>query len=116
MESHPQVTTRNGTGSNLCHSRRPIRLITYLAPNLFWFYNFLSRYLAKKLCYPTELLIGSDYAQLPWRADIAFVCGLPYVEHARSGITRIEPLVAPVLSGERYGGQSLYFSDVIVRR
>jgi phosphonate transport system substrate-binding protein len=28
----------------------------------------------------------------------------------------MEPLVAPVLAGERYGGQPIYFSDVIVRQ
>jgi hypothetical protein len=47
MESLSQVTTRNGTGRTLCRSRRPLRLITYLAPNLFWFYQFVRRYLEK---------------------------------------------------------------------
>src|SRR5260370_5445597 len=116
MASLSQVPTRTGAGRTLCRSRRPLRLITYLAPNLFWFYKFVSRYLAKKLRIPTELLVGSDYAQLPGRGDLAFVCGLPYVEHTRLGVPRIEPLVAPVLRGDRYGGKPLYFSDVIVRR
>jgi phosphonate transport system substrate-binding protein len=91
-------------------------VITYLAPNLFWFYRFISRYLARKLRYPTELLVESDYALLAGQADLAFVCGLPYVEHTERGIAPIEPLVAPVLPGERYGGRPIYFSDVIVRR
>jgi phosphonate transport system substrate-binding protein len=91
-------------------------VLTYLAPNLFWFYQFVSRYLATKLRYPTELSVGSDYAQLHERADLAFICGLPYVEHTLLGIPRFEPLVAPVLTGERYGGKPIYFSDVIVRR
>jgi phosphate/phosphite/phosphonate ABC transporter binding protein len=116
MESLSHVTTRNGTRRTPGRSRRPLRLITYLAPNLFWFYQFVSRYLAKKLQYPTELSVGSDYAELRGRADLAFVCGLPYVEHTRLVMPRIEPLVAPVLSGERYGGKPIYFSDVIVRQ
>jgi phosphonate transport system substrate-binding protein len=91
-------------------------LITYLAPNLFWFYEFVSRYLARKLHCRTELLVGSSYAQLPQQADLAFICGLPYVEHSRIGVQRFEPLAAPVLRGERYGGKPVYFSDVIVRR
>jgi len=96
--------------------RRPIQLTTYLAPNLFWFYEFVSRYLAKMLRCPTDLAVGTDYTRLPGRADLAFLCGLPYVEHTRQGVPRLEPLVAPVLRGERYGGRPIYFSDVIVRK
>jgi phosphonate transport system substrate-binding protein len=91
-------------------------LVSYLAPNLFWFYQFVSLYLEKKLRYPTKLSVGTDYLQLPVEADIAFVCGLPYVEHTRLGVRRIEPLVAPVLRGKRYENKPLYFSDVIVRQ
>lgn len=96
-------------------TRRALRLITYLAPNLFWFYEFVSRYLARKLRYPTELLVETDYAELS-RADMAFICGLPYVEHGRLGLPPFEPLAAPVLTGKRYGGKAIYFSDVIVGR
>jgi phosphonate transport system substrate-binding protein len=116
MKSLFQMTTRNRTGRILSRSRRPLRLITYLAPNLFWFYQFVSRHLAKKLRYPTEISVGSDYAQLRERADIAFICGLPYVEHTLPGNPHFEPLVAPVLTGDRYGGKPIYFSDVIVHR
>ena len=114
MEILSRRKIENGTGRTLCR-RRPIRVITYLAPNLLWFYEFVSRYLSKRLCYPTEFAVGSDYSRLPGRADIAFVCGLPYVELARPGLPRMKPLVAPVLRGERYGGKAIYFSDVIVR-
>ena len=116
MQNFPQVATRNSTGRTRCRSGRPLRLVTYLAPNLFWFYEFVSRHLGKKLRYPTELSVGSDYAQLRDRADLAFICGLPYVEHTLLGVPRFEPLVAPVLTGERYRGKPVYFSDVIVRR
>src|SRR5262249_20618515 len=43
--------------------------------------------------------------------DLAFVCSLPYVEHEHL----VEPVAAPVLSGQRYGGEPVYFSDVVVR-
>jgi len=115
MEALSKMTMRNGNKTTRCRSVRPLRLITYLAPNLFWFYEFVSRYLAKMLHCPTELAVGADYRQLPGQADIAFLCGLPYVEHTRLGLPRMEPLVAPVLRGERYGGRPIYFSDVIVR-
>jgi phosphonate transport system substrate-binding protein len=91
-------------------------LLTFLAPNLLWFYQFISNHLAEKLGYPTELALGSDYAQLQGQADLAFVCGLPYVEHTRLARPCVEPLVAPVLRGRRYGGRPVYFSDVVVRR
>jgi phosphonate transport system substrate-binding protein len=99
-----------------CRSTPPLRIVTFLAPNLFWFYDFVSRYLQKKLRFPTELSVGTDYAQLAGQADMAFVCGLPYVEHTRTARPAIEPLAAPVLSGQRYLGRPIYFSDVIVRK
>ncbi len=98
----------------LCGSRRPLQWASYLAPNLFWFYELVSRYLARKLHYPTTFSAGANYAQLG-RADFAFVCGLAYVDLRDRAAIRMEPLVAPVLRGERYGGKPIYFSDVIVR-
>jgi len=115
LESPSQETTRNGKPRLHCCRHRPLQLITHLAPYLLWFYEFISRYLAKELRCPTELSVGTDYAQLSGQVDIAFVCGLPYVELTRLGVLRMVPLVAPVLKGERYGGRPLYFSDVIVR-
>jgi phosphonate transport system substrate-binding protein len=34
----------------------------------------------------------------------------------REGISPAEPIAAPVLQGDRYGGKPIYFSDVIVHR
>jgi phosphonate transport system substrate-binding protein len=96
-------------------SYRTLRVVTFLAPKLFWFYEFITRYLEKKLRYPMGLSVGTDYCQLAGGADIAFVCGLPYVEHTRNGGPAIEPLAAPVLCGHRYHSRPIYFSDVIVR-
>ncbi len=94
----------------------PLRFVTFLAPNLLDFYQFLTRYLAEKLGLPATLSVGSSYEELSDRADVAFVCGLAYVERARRGEAAVEPLAAPVLHGERYGGKPVYYSDVIVRR
>ena len=116
VKNHLQAAVSNGRRRIVGRPPRPLRLMTFLAPNLFWFYRFIGRYLAKRLRYPTELFVGSDYAQLQGRVDLAFVCGLPYVEHTRRALPSLEPLVAPVLQGERYGGKPIYFSDVIVRR
>ena len=45
-------------------------------------------------------------------AQLAFICGLPYTVRA----AWLQPLAAPVHAGARYGDQSIYFSDVVVRR
>lgn len=44
-------------------------------------------------------------------AQLAFMCGLPYVRRA----ARLVPLAAPVQAGERYAGRPVYFSDVVVQ-
>jgi ABC-type phosphate/phosphonate transport system substrate-binding protein len=110
-------TSRRNEATHSIHgSFRPLRIVTFLAPNLLWFYEFVSRYLEKKLTYPAKLSVGSDYAQLAGGADIAFVCGLPYVEHPLTNWPGIEPLAAPVLCGQRYHCRPIYFSEVIVRK
>jgi phosphonate transport system substrate-binding protein len=49
------------------------------------------------------------------RADVGFLCGLLYTHLTAQETCPVELLAAPVLSGTRYRGQPLYFSDVIVR-
>ncbi len=94
----------------------PLRFVTFLAPNMQSVYQFITRYVGKRLGLPAELHVGMSYAQLNDEVDIGFVCGLPYVQLAQRGEPPVEPLAAPVLKGARYGGRPIYFSDVIVRR
>jgi phosphonate transport system substrate-binding protein len=49
------------------------------------------------------------------RIDVCWMCGLPYVWRSDRGDGGVELLAAPVMSGPRYGGQPVYFSDVVVR-
>jgi phosphonate transport system substrate-binding protein len=79
-------------------------------------YRFITRYVEERLGLPTELYVGSSYEQLHTEADVAFVCGLPYVELTRQGESPVEPIAAPVIQGDRYGGRPIYFSDVVVHR
>lgn len=61
---------------------------------------------------------------LPWQereqrfetGDIhaIWMCGLPYILRADQGDLPIELLAAPVMVGERYQHQPVYFSDVVV--
>ncbi len=47
--------------------------------------------------------------------DLGWICGTPYVCHTDAPDPRFGLLVAPVQAGARYGGQPVYFSDVVVR-
>ncbi|MFL5243230.1 MAG: phosphate/phosphite/phosphonate ABC transporter substrate-binding protein [Gemmataceae bacterium] len=95
---------------------RPLRAVTFLAPKLFWFYEYLCCYLEKKLHNPITLSVGSSYDELPGEVDLAFLCGLPYIELVRRDGAVFEPIAAPILMGKRYEGRPVYFSDVVVRR
>ncbi len=94
---------------------RTLRCATFLAPNLFWLYEYVTRRLGERLGCRAQLVVGRTYAELHG-VDVAFVCGLPYVESTDEGVPPVEPLAAPVLHGERYRDQPIYYSDVIVRR
>lgn len=95
---------------------RPMRFVTFLAPNLLPFYAALARHVSARLHRPVEIVVGTSYQMLTTTADVAFVCSLAYLEVAdqREGI--LQPVAAPVLRGRRYGGRPIYFSDVVVRR
>jgi ABC-type phosphate/phosphonate transport system substrate-binding protein len=92
---------------------RTLRVRTYLAPSLRPLYERVSEELSHALGLSATLRDGRDPRELARDdVDVAFVCGLPYVELS----DHLELLGAPVLAGERYGGRPVYFSDVIVRR
>jgi len=48
--------------------------------------------------------------------DVLWICGLPYVWNWQTDPGAVSLLAAPVATGERYGGDAVYFSDVVVRR
>ena len=73
---------------------RTLRVATYLAPHLFWFYEFVAGCIGRRLGLAVELAADLTYDDLG-NVDLAFVCSLPYVEWAHL----VEPLAAPVLSG-----------------
>jgi phosphonate transport system substrate-binding protein len=97
-------------------TRRPLRIATFLAPDLFPLYAYLVRRLGECLGVATEIFVGTSYEQLLTEADAGFVCGLAYIELLHGPEPPLEPLAAAVLQGQRYGGRPVYFSDVIVRR
>ena len=50
------------------------------------------------------------------RIDVGWICCTWYVMKKAASSSRIRLLAAPVMSGGRYGGRPVYFSDVVVRR
>jgi phosphonate transport system substrate-binding protein len=97
--------------------RAPLRFATFLAPNMLPVYRFLAERIGDRLGRPVELLVGTSFDQFQLgTADLGVVCGLPYVWLADRQPRPVEPLAAPILAGDRYGGRPVYYSDVIVRR
>jgi phosphonate transport system substrate-binding protein len=92
-----------------------LRLATFLAPNLLPLYRFLADRIGRRLGRPVDLVVGTSFDQFErGAADLGVICGLPYVWLADRRPRPVEPLAAPVLRGDRYGGRPVYFSDVIV--
>jgi len=97
-------------------SRRVLRFASFLAPSVYPVYEYISEYVGRKLGLPTQLEIGTSFAQFEEdRADVGFICGLPYVRLRQQPSPPVELLAAPILQGARYEGRPIYFSDVIVR-
>jgi phosphonate transport system substrate-binding protein len=92
-----------------------LRFATFLAPSMERVYGWIAGAVAARVGTSAELHVGRDYGELAdGRADVAFLCGLPYVHLADVANPTVVVLAAPILSGDRYGGRPIYFSDVIV--
>ena len=112
----PRTTAVPGSPP-LVHVVPPVtlRFVSFLAPKLLGFYTFLAEQVARNFRCHVDVVVGTSYDELD-SADVAFVCGLAYVERTRHGGCPVEPIAAPVVRGARYDGRPIYFSDVIVHR
>lgn len=59
-------------------AKRTLHAVTFLAPNMLPVYHFMMEHLSTKLGCEIELTVGLDYHEI-FQADLAFICGLPYV-------------------------------------
>ncbi len=96
-----------------------LKLVSYLAPNMFWFYEAVGAYLSRELDIEVDIVQSpedplKDPLLLEDRLDIAFICGLPFVRHYRVAPNQLEAIVAPVMQAKRYQNRPVYFSDIIV--
>ncbi len=96
-----------------------IKLVSYLAPNMFWFYSAVGAYLSRVLDVEIEIVQSqcdplSDPLLLQDRLDLMFICGLPFIRYDRTFPHQLRAIVAPVMQATRYQGRPVYFSDIIV--
>ena len=97
-------------------SAHPLSFVSFLAPSMQPVYEAITAYVAKVLGRPTQYYTGTSFGQFTTAgADFGFSCGLPYVLLTRRPNPVVQLVAAPVLQGERYHHQPIYFSDVIVR-
>src|SRR5256885_6409233 len=97
-----------------------LQAYSYLAPNLFWFYEAISAAFSRALDRPFHLEASAfdpleDPALLADAVDVAFMCGLPFTLRNQGQPGQFAVLGAPVPQLARYGDRAVYFADVIVR-
>jgi phosphonate transport system substrate-binding protein len=97
-----------------------LRIVSYLAPNWFWFYEAILVYLGRVLGIKTQFHQSkydplSDPILLTDKLDLAFICGLPLVRYSQVVANQLQPVVAPVMQAPRYQNRPIYFTDVIVQ-
>ena len=93
-----------------------LRFTTFLSPLMYDTYEYIAHYVGQRIGISTMFGVGQSTEEFgDGRADVGFMCGLLYARCATQPRCPIEPLTAPVLSGERYQSQPIYFSDIVVR-
>ena len=98
---------------------KKLTLVSYLAPNMFGFYEAVGAYLSRVLGVETQLRQShydplEDPMMLQNELDIAFICGLPFARRQQIAPDQLQVLVAPVMQASRYANRPVYFSDIIV--
>lgn len=96
-----------------------LKIVSYLAPNWFGFYEAVAAYLGRSLKIETQIISGQsdpllDLMWLQDEFDLAFICGLPFIRYAQMVPHQLQAVVAPVIDSPRYQNRPIYFSDVIV--
>ncbi|MEE3720004.1 PhnD/SsuA/transferrin family substrate-binding protein [Tumidithrix elongata RA019] len=94
-------------------------IVSYLSPNLFWFYQAVARAIRRHTHLEVEIIEGScdpldDPLLQNHQLDLAFLCGLPLLRHNRQAARPLQLLAAPVMQGDRYQNLPIYFADIVV--
>ncbi len=95
--------------------RQPLRVASHLAPGVEPLYAYLAGHRADSIGRRAEFVVAESYERCAQDVDdVCFVCSIPYLLFADAGRIDMEVVAAPVLRGDRYGDEPIYFSDVIV--
>lgn len=92
-----------------------------MAPNSDDTTRKITEYVGQKLNMQTTFINDVSWQERERLFDageiqVCWICGLPYVWKADEEHSEIELLVVPVMASERYKGQPVYYSDVVVHR
>ncbi len=101
--------------------KESLRLTSLMSENENFIFEAVAHYIQEQTGSPFQVI-----DQIPWKErerrldsgliDIAWICGFPYILRVDQPHPGIELLAAPVISGDRYQNQPIYFSDVVVHR
>ena len=89
-------------------------MVSLMADNARPFYRALGQYIDQNSATRLRVVDDSDWLDREKMLDdgsahLGFVCGLQYLHKPN-----LELLAAPVMSGSRYAGRPVYYSDVLV--
>lgn len=99
---------------------KSLKLTSCMAENFEPVCRAIATHISPQLPIPVEFIHSIPWQEREQQLDrgeiqAGWICGLPYVwKTDRSAL--LELLVAPVMAGDRYHGQPVYFSDVVVPR
>jgi len=104
---------------NLFGKHNIFKAVSYLSPNLFWFYEAIANSISERLNLDVDLIPAEcDPLEDPLlqnnQVDLAFICGLPLIRHNRLTSVPLQVLAAPIMKGDRYQSLPIYFSDIVV--
>ncbi|XGV96944.1 MAG: phosphate/phosphite/phosphonate ABC transporter substrate-binding protein [Leptolyngbya sp. BL-A-14] len=96
-----------------------LHIVSYLAPNWLWFYEAIAT------AFSHALQVETSIAQSPHdplddpllqddHVDLAFICGLPFIQRHQLQPQQFQTVAAPVMAAPRYSDRPVYFADVIV--
>lgn len=92
-----------------------LRFANFLSPNVNSTYAAICDAITRTLAIPTQFENGVSFDDFfDDKIAVGYICGLPYSKFADLADPPVELLVAPVLAEDRYMGQAVYFSDVVV--
>lgn len=98
----------------------PLRVSSCMAPNMEGMCRSIVDHLSHTMGMPAEFVGECAWQERERRfdegdIDVCWLCALPYIDKFAKAPGRFELVAAPVMSGERYEGKAIYYSDVVVR-